>query len=160
MTREEILKTIKKTNDEKFSGKQSLSVSKLISLCHKEFEKERIAQELYEKHFDDNRSKYFQKTSEEIIEIWDAKSAEACRYGSLLDEYAEACLEGKENAREVWKLDHNIGGDDKRLNVIADGMDQFLSSMMKSEKFEYVGREIPVWLEYKDKAVNGRLDCL
>lgn len=159
---ESIIEKINRVNSEQFAGVKSISVSKLISYCHKEFDKEGVAKKTWDKHFNDESSKYFQKSPEEIVEMWEQKADESRMHGLLLDDYAEACLEHRDDMkiRELWKLEHNIGGGDEKLDSVVHGLDQFLRDISKSGIIEYIGRELPMYIKHGDATVNGRLDCL
>ena len=50
---------------------------------------------------------YGDRTKEEIIEIWQNKGEDSCRYGSMLDDYIGLNLTGSKDDIELWKLDND-----------------------------------------------------
>lgn len=136
-----------------------ISISKVIELISEPFDKEGVAQKTYNKHHNNPESQYYQKTVEEIIEMWEAKGAESCRYGSMLDDYIGLNLTQTEDDIELWKLDHDYEGDE-RLHGICDSFDNFLALASKSGDTKFVTREQTVYYKINEGYIKGRFDCL
>lgn len=144
-----------------FADTRCMSVSKCIGYLSKPFDKEGVAKTCSERDFDKEGSKYYGMTPEAIIAMWDEKSDESKRYGSLLDEYVELRLENKDAAAlESWKLDNNYEYDE-RLRNNCKGFDDFIDVLARSTDYEYVGRETALYIvSASGNALNGRFDCL
>lgn len=140
---------------------KTMSVSKCIGYCHKEFNSESIAKKCYDKGFDDPNSKYYQMDVTSILESWEAKASESRRYGSLLDSYVDLIINKKDKELECWKLDNSYDYD-MRLHNLCDGFDQFYKNLSEKTDYKYVDREIPMFIKSNkiNEYINGRLDCL
>ena len=118
LTKEEILSTISRINEEKFkelNGRQIISVSKMEEFLCEKFDAEAMAATCAKKGAENPDYKYAGMTAEEILNMWTSKADESKRYGSLLDDYTMHRFEGSEDELEMWKLDNNFDYDD-RLN--------------------------------------------
>ena len=143
---------------------KKISISNALDMLFTPFDTEGVAQNTYNKHFNNPQSEYYQMTVEQIMEAWSNKGAESCRYGSLLDDYIGARLTGTENDVKLFKL--NNGYDfDQRLHGLCDSFDNFYSVMSKSGDTEFIDREKYLYLKVKDSENNdiymyGRFDAL
>ena len=116
-----------------------------------------------------------QKSINEILGMWEAKGAESCHYGSMLDDYIGTVLTGTDNDLKLFKLNNSYDYDE-RLHGLCDSFDNFYKLMMKSGDVEFVDRERTLYLpvkvpnphtdnfafdgEYVDYYVKGRFDAL
>ena len=130
-----------------------LSVSTCLSLLSKPFDKDKVVNLTYNKHFNNPESKYYQKSKDEIIQMWEDKAAESCRYGSMLDDYIGINLTGNSDDLELWKLDNDYDGDE-RLHNNCDSFDNFISQFL-SDDIKFVDREKTLYLPYE---VNGKVE--
>lgn len=140
-------------------SKPVLSISKVLSLIQEPFDSMGVATKTHDKHFDDPKSEYYQKSVREIMEAWENKGKESCRYGSMLDDYIGNRLTGDETSLELWKLDNNYDNDD-RLHRICDSFDNFYQLFTSSGDIEFIDREKTVYLDCNDFYVKGRFDAL
>ena len=62
---------------------KKVSISNALDMLFTPFDQETVAQNTYNKHFNNPQSEYYQMTVEQIIDKWSAKGAESCHYGSL-----------------------------------------------------------------------------
>ena len=170
----EIVDKITAINEAQFknlNGRRIISVSKIKGYIKEVFDAEKQAKHCAEKGATDPNYKYANMTAEQILEAWSQKAAESCRYGSLLDEYAEQKFEKDDKSLMIWKLDNNYNYDD-RLKGNCLGLDEFISEF-KQYGFEYVCREMPMYYQTTpeqgempfdekevDNVVVGRLYCL
>ena len=130
------------------------SVSKILDTLHKPFEKEKKAQEMVEKYFDDPNNRYYHMSYEDIINQWDEAAKTGRENGKLLDKYIGMVLEKKESKDILDKFTSSI-------NEVAGNKckswHRFYDSNIQN-KIEFVGRELML---YDEKLkVNGRLDAL
>jgi hypothetical protein len=139
------------------SNLPTISISTVLSLLNEPFNQEEVAQKTCNKHFNNPNSQYFNKTVEEIIEMWQAKGAESRRYGSLNDEYIGIVLEGTEEDYEIFDLDNDVENDE-RLKKQIDAFDEFIND--NKDIYEYVAREKTVYYKLNDFYVKGRFDAL
>lgn len=147
-----------------FTYKNSISVSKCIEYLNPIFDSEKVATEMYEKYFNTEGHKYYQKTPEMILEMWETKRDNALKKGKLFDAYIEQILEIKDNNKfQKWKLDENIDSNE----FMQDAMRGFcnLLNYLKDCKYDtIIGTEIPLWIKHnynnQELIINGRCDCL
>lgn len=162
MTREEIIATIERVNEERFAtieGRHPISVSNIQTFISEEFDKEATAKKCEEKGRTNPNYKYAGMTAQQIIDMWEAKAEESKRYGRLLDEYTDFRLNNKNDELELWKLDNNFDYDE-RLKANCTGFEEFYRDV-QSYGFQYVGRELTVYGESAEgNIVVGRIDCL
>ena len=169
---EDIVERIQKVNSEKFpKGTQTISVSNVIGRLHEKFDKEGQAQRCFEKYFEDQTSKYYHMSAEEILNQWEAKANESKKYGIMSDNYIEFRTSGhSEFERPDFLKDHNIDENEvkplinKPLKNAFDGFDQFynvLTSLGGNEfKYSYLARELTLYYKVNDVVVKGRFDAL
>lgn len=140
----------------KLSG--NISISAVIDMLAEPFDSDQVAQNTYNKNFDNPDSKYYQMTKEQILESWASKGAESRNYGMLLDEYIGIKLEGTDIQLKIFKIDHIDG--DKRMEGLCASFDSFYKRYIESGRLVYVTREQYVNLELSDVIVRGRFDAL
>ena len=136
-----------------------ISISQILGLISEPFDKDGVAQKTFDKHFNDPESQYFQKTKDEIIEMWEAKGAESCKYGQLLDNYIGIVLEGTEDDKELYMLDNDLYSDD-RLHGLVTSFDKFIEQLKLKQEIKYVDREQTLYYNIGDFNVKGRFDAL
>lgn len=147
-----------------------ISISTLLGMIEEPFDRERVVELTYNKHFNNPESQYYHKTKEEIVEMWEAKGAESRKYGSMLDDYIGVNLTKTDVDLKLFKLDNNYDNDE-RLHGLCDSFDNFYSILSKSGDTIFVDRERSVYhkvsvpnpddptqtLEYY---IKGRFDAL
>lgn len=144
---------------------KKVSISNALDMLFTPFDQETVAQNTYNKHFNNPQSEYYQMTVEQIIDKWSAKGTESCHYGSLLDDYIGAILTGTENDVKLFKLDNGYDFDE-RLRGLCDSFDAFYSVMSKSGDTEFIDREKYLYLKirnpitHEDTYIYGRFDAL
>lgn len=138
----------------------TLSISAVLGLIQKPFDQQAVAEKTFNKHFNNPESQYYQKTIEEICEMWSAKGAESCRYGSLLDDYIGVNLTGTPDELELYKLDNDVDGDE-RLKGLTESFDNFYKLIMQSGDMEFIDREKTVYYKLDENHyIKGRFDAL
>ena len=141
-------------------SKSIISISTILDMLETPFDQKGVAEKTCNKYFNDPNSQYFQKTVDQICEMWTAKGAESCRYGSLLDDYIGVVLTGTEDDMELYKLDNDIDGD-TRLAGLVQSFDDFYALLSKSGDMEFVTREQTLYLKVDENHyVKGRFDAL
>lgn len=68
------------------------SVSKIVDLCKAEFDKNKMAKHCFEKYYNDEKSTYYHKTVEEILEMWQEKAKNGMENGKKLDSFIGSIL--------------------------------------------------------------------
>lgn len=137
---------------------RKVSISNALDMLFTPFDSESVAQNTYNKHFNNPESEYYQMTVKQILEKWSAKGAESCKYGSLLDDYIGATLTGTENDVRLFKLDNGYDFDE-RLHGLCDSFDNFYSVLSKSGDTEFIDREKYLYLKVtpKDEGIGGEV---
>lgn len=161
-----IIEYIKQYNSEhpEFTYKNSISVSKCIEYLTPEFDSEKVANEMYQKYFNTPDHKYYQKTPEMILEMWEEKRNASLAKGKLFDSYVEQILEIK-NAKEFhkWKITEGIEYNEFMQKAMI-GFRNILTYLKECGYDTVIGTEIPLWIKInennRDYIVNGRCDCL
>lgn len=135
------------------------SISSILEQIKPEFEKEKVAQKTFEKNFNNPDSKYYQKTVEEILEMWKASGTTSTSNGSLLDDYIGLLL--NDESTELWEMDNLYNND--ILKHKCQLANSFIESL-KTNNFHFVCREKEVFcvIEENDKKyiIHGRFDAL
>ena len=75
-----------------YNGKQLESVSNITHLFIPKFDVESKSREMYEKYYNDQSSKYYHMTQDEILEQWNAIKDAACDHGTNVHEFGESCF--------------------------------------------------------------------
>lgn len=164
---EELFKK-REIKEEKRENHIYISISQVLSYLSAPFDQQGVAKRTYENNFNNPESQYYQKTIEEIIEMWSAKGEVSMQYGKNLDEYIGCVLEGDESDVELYNLDHDTEND-SRLSHHIKAFDEFYK-VLKSSGYDFVTREQDVAYESKNKikigdkeytfTVIGRFDAL
>lgn len=146
-----------------------ISITDVLNYLEHPFDKEGVARKTFEKHFNNPQSIYYQKTVEQIIDMWSATGAESCRYGSLLDDYIGIRLTKSDVDLRLFKLD-NAYDNDERLQRLCESFESFYKLLTKSGDMVFVSRERTLYLkvnvqhpvtnEYISYYVKGRFDAL
>lgn len=136
-----------------------ISISDVLGMLQEPFDQKGVAQKTHYKHFNNPESEYYQKTVEEICEMWSAKGAESRRYGSLLDDYIGFNLNKNTDELELWKLDNGYEWDE-RLLAHCNSFDAFYEIVNKSGDMEFVAREKTLYYKFNDYYIKGRFDAL
>lgn len=140
--------------------KPYISISTAITLLGEPFDSDGVAQKTVDKHFNNPESQYYQKTKEEILNMWEAKGAASRKYGCLLDDYIGVVLEGDEDDLEMYNLDNDVDGD-TRLNGLVRSFTDFKEYVLsKFPGLEYVGRERTMYYDMGNFLLKGRFDAL
>lgn len=152
----EIIENINLTLKNEF--KKTLSVSKLNEYIKEPFDDVAKAEECYQKGLLNPAYKYAGMTVNDILTLWRNKANESKYYGNLLDNYADLYL-NNDNTLNEWKITNNFDSD-IRLKSTCTGVTQFYNNILEKTNYRYVAREIPLYYQYKDYKINGRLDLL
>lgn len=144
--------TIGKTRE--IYSKCKYSVSKIVEVMHKPFDKEGVANKTFSKHFNDPNSKYYHMSVQEIIDSWNAKAELGRNNGKALDTYIGMILENHESKDILEKYKAS-------LNEIAANkcnvFDKFYNENIVN-KLEFLTRE--QMLHDETKGVVGRFDAM
>lgn len=135
----------------------TISITTILSYLAEPFDQAGVAQNTYNKHFNNPDSQYYQKTVEQIIDMWAAKGAQSLHYGRLNDEYIGIILEGTEDDYEIFDIDNDVEND-ARLKAQVDAFDEFIRD--NADTYSYVAREKTVFYRVGDYYVKGRFDAL
>lgn len=127
------------------NGKELTSVSVTTHLFKEEINVDELAQGTYERNFDNEMSKYYRMTVDEIKEMWKKISSDACSHGTERHEFGESCFY------------YMIGQYDKILPSYKDRLQEdggFLANDPKEEAvvkfYEKIPKElIPILAETK-----------
>ena len=116
----EIENIIKNKNSEfykkhPYNPKTWISISNIKTYLKPEFDKEGVAKRTSEKYFNDNTSQYYQKTPEQIIEMWDEKSNRSKRKGELVDGFMELKY-NHTNEGKVLEYRNNCINEDEEMS--------------------------------------------
>jgi ATP-dependent exoDNAse (exonuclease V) beta subunit len=130
------------------------SVSKIVETLHKPFDQQTSAQKVFEKYFDDETSKYYHMSVDEIISSWEEKGRFGRENGKCLDKYIGMLIDKHESDDILEKYISS-------LNPVAANKCREYSVFYQNnikDKLEFVGREL--MLHFPELKVNGRLDAL
>ena len=81
----------------------TISISSVLGMIQEPFDQEAVAEKTFNKYNNDPTSQYYQKSIKEICDMWSAKGAESCKYGSLLDDYIGLNLNNQEIAHLILR---------------------------------------------------------
>ena len=121
-----------------------------------------VATKTYNKHHDNPNSEYYQKTVEEICEMWSAKGAASRQYGQMLDNYIGYNLNHQEDELELFNLDYDRDGDE-RLDNICTSFDDFVKDVLDQHpELQFVTREQTLYYQIPgtEQYIRGRFDAL
>lgn len=142
-----------------FYKKYPYSISSIVEKLKPEFDKQVAAERTHKKYFWNNKSEYYQKSVEEILTMWENKSAVGRMNGKVLDHFIGMILEDNATSEEITKymgtLEHAALN---KCKMWLRFYDQYLGPNAGENKIEFLGRELCMC---DDKyGVNGRLDAL
>lgn len=158
-------KKILKENLEKkkeLNGAECISISSVLSMLEEPFDQIGIATKTYNNHFNNPKSEYYQKTVEEICEMWEKKASDSRQYGQMLDNYIGYNLNHDEDGLEMFNLDYDRDGDE-RLNNICTSYDDFVKDVLEQHpELEFVTREKTIYYNIPNTNlfIRGRFDAL
>lgn len=145
-----------------YNKSRTISISSVLDMISEPFDGEKVAQNTFEKNYNNPDSKYYHMTKEQILESWAAKGAESCRYGSQLDDYIGLRLTGSPEDVEMFKLDYVDG--DERMEGLCASFDKFYDEYIATGKLTYIDREKYMYHEVEVDGeiwhVRGRFDAL
>lgn len=133
------------------------SISTIIGMLVESFNQREVAEKTFNKHFNNAESQYYNKTVDQIIEMWAAKGAESLRYGRLNDEYIGIVLEGDETDYELYDLDNDVENDE-RLKIQVESFNQFIED--NQNRYKYIAREQTLFYRLGNHYIKGRFDAL
>lgn len=119
-------------------GKEMECVSNITHIFKPEFDTEIMAQATYERNYNNEKSKYYQMTVEEIKKQWKDISNNACTLGSERHEFGESCFYFMSN-----QFDKILPAFKDRLKYI-DGIPVFEAQMPKEEAIVDFWNDIPI----------------
>lgn len=148
----------------KFSKTERISISQIKDALALEFDKERVAKKTYNDHFNDPNSIYYQKSIEEIIEMWEAKGDKAKAMGNLVDDFVGIEYD---NWDKLFENDNQISkyleDEDPVMCRKYNGVHRVLQEFKKNG-LSFETRELPLYLKYPYKRktwlINGRFDAI
>ena len=80
----------KEPHEYRVNGKKmSKSVTSLVHDCFPQFDEEKISKMLFDRHFNNKKSDYFQMSQNSILQKWEKNKVEACDAGTFLHETIE-----------------------------------------------------------------------
>lgn len=74
------------------NGREMTCVSNVTHMFKEHFDEDLVAQQTYERNFNNQKSKYYQMYPEQILEEWHKISSEACSHGTERHEFGESCF--------------------------------------------------------------------
>lgn len=148
----------------------TISISTILSMIAEPFNRDKVVDLTYNKHYNNPESQYYHKSKDEIVEMWEAKGAVSRHYGQMLDDYIGNVLTGTQDSIKLFKLDNNYDNDE-RLKGLCSSFDNFYSVLSTSGDTEFVDRERTVYYkveipnpdnndEILSYYVKGRFDAL
>ena len=149
----------------KYKKEQRISISQIKDSLAVEFDREGVAKKTHDLHFDDEQSIYYQKSIDEILDMWDVKAESSKRMGNLVDdfiglEYSHWDHEDKKSTELAENLYESAGPIIKRKY---QGIRAVLSEFKKN-RLHFECRELPLYLPYiykkKIYLINGRFDAI
>lgn len=130
------------------------SVSKILDHLKKPFDKDAVAQKTYDKYFNDPESKYYHKSVQEILTMWEEKAAKGRANGRALDDFIGLVLD--EHA-PMEKLAEYMSDLPEVAQNKCNSYYNFYKSSIEN-KLVFLCREQV--LAHNDLKVNGRLDAM
>lgn len=163
----EIENIIKSKNSEfykkhPYNPKTWISISNIKTYLKPEFDKEGVAKRTSEKYFNDNTSQYYQKTPEQIIEMWDEKSNRSKRKGELVDGFMELKY-NHTNEGKVLEYRNNCINEDEEMSRKLIGAENCLNDFNRGGlRFECREQKLMMPFNYKGCTyiINGRFDAM
>lgn len=122
--------------------KNRISISRIKENIQEPFDKVAVAEKCRARDMYKPSGVYYNKSTEDIIKMWDDKSEYGKTIGCILDKYMENKLVIKsENVRKLILMDH------PQFESMAEAIDNFLESISK-RGFSFMCREIPLKMIY------------
>lgn len=160
---------IDEINEKVFMNRKDvMSISKVISLSKKQFDKEGMSKHCFEKYYNDPNSKYYHKTADQIKEEWNQKSKSATTHGIKLDDISKLYLTNtdfdivrKQASKDIETA--NLNGDGEKVTMLYLGFDRCIRMLWEhyGSALEYCDREKYVYYTTKHgNIVRGRFDAL
>lgn len=135
-------------------SKCKYSVSKIVEAMHAPFDQEAVASRTFAKYFNDETSKYYHMSVQEILDAWKAKGEFGRSNGKALDTYIGMILEKHESPEILEKYRSS-------LNDVAAAkcamFDKFYAENVV-DKLDYLTRE--QILHDTNTGVVGRFDAM
>ena len=145
-----------------FNGIECLSISAVLGMLEEPFDQIGVATKTFNKNYNNPNSEYYQKSIEEICEMWTNKASTSREYGKMLDNYIGYNLNKDEDGLEMFNLDYDRDGDE-RLNNICTSFDDFVKDILeKHPELEFVTREQTLYYKVPNTEyyIRGRFDAL
>lgn len=156
----DILKIINEKNNS-IKKEKRISVSSIIHNISNEFDKELQSQRCFEKYYNDPNSKYYNKTKDDILKLWEEKSTIGKTNGSLLDKfidfYTKQLYSDNFDENNIYNFldaeEYHQSIYNKCLNFKL-----FYENYIIKNNINFIGNEI--WMIDDINNVIGRLDAL
>lgn len=156
------IRSINQERKDRYTYKNSISVSKCIGYLHPEFDTIGTAKNMVEKYYNVEGHKYYHMTVEEIIALWEDKRNKALTRGKLYDSLVEQILEIRDPIKlKEWKTKHNYESN-AFIQLAYKGLINVLT-FLNERKYVCIGTEIQMFVEDRNNPaniVNGRCDAL
>jgi len=168
----DIKSIIKEHNDslgitwKKYSKDKRISISQIKDSLAVEFDQEGVAKKTYENNFNNPKSIYYQKTVEEIIEMWTSKADKSKQMGNLVDNFVGFEYDLWDNPNDQRILNEVAEAVKVADPIVArkyNGVHRAIEEFRKNG-YVFEAREMPLYLEYLYKKkiwlINGRFDAI
>ena len=114
-------------------------VSDVTHMFKEEFDSQRIAEETFERNFDNPNSKYYRMTVEEILEAWKDNSRKACEHGTERHSFAEGAFYFMTRQYDLIPEEFKC-----RVNTDEEGNDYYESEHYKEDAVVRFYTDIPI----------------
>ena len=168
----DIKSIIKEHNDslgitwKKYSKDKRISISQIKDSLAVEFDQEGVAKKTYNNNFNNPDSIYYQKTVEEIIEMWTSKADKSKQMGNLVDNFVGFEYDLWDNPNDQRILNEVAEAVKVADPIVArkyNGVHRAIEEFRKNG-YVFEAREMPLYLEYPYKKkiwlINGRFDAI
>ena len=168
----DIKSIIKEHNDslgitwKKYSKDKRISISQIKDSLAVEFDQEGVAKKTHENNFNNPKSIYYQKTVEEIIEMWTSKADKSKQMGNLVDNFVGFEYDLWDNPNDQRILNEVAEAVKVADPIVArkyNGVHRAIEEFRKNG-YVFEAREMPLYLEYPYKKkiwlINGRFDAI
>jgi len=148
---------------DKFDADHRISISNIKESLAVEFDQEGVAKKTHDKHFNDEKSIYYQKSVDEIIAMWTAKADLSKERGNLVDDFVglEYSVWNNLNENETQAVIEET--EDNVMKRKYKGVHAVLK-YMKGSGLNFETRERPLYFVYHyrgaDWLINGRFDAI
>ena len=109
------------------------SVTELVHQQFPRFNADTVAEQMSRKHYNNKKNQYYQKTKEDILQLWEDNKNDACSKGTDLHqciEYVYNAEEERTNADLDYEANKEARSDQKEYNL-----DQQILSMQNNASF-------------------------